>query len=217
MINAIIDLSHNNANPDFKQIAGAGILGVFHKASQGAGYADPTYAARRAAAKAAGLLWGAYHFGTGEDPEAQAKKFLSVTGTPADELLVLDFEPDTTPGQTTMSLAQAEAFVQYIQKATNRWPGVYSGSLAKQDLGSSTKSPLGNCWFWLSEYGPKAIVPPLWKDWTFWQYTDGTVNAAPADAVPGVGKCDRERFNGTADQLRAFWQAGGAAAGAAVA
>jgi hypothetical protein len=27
--------------------------------------------------------------------------------------------------------------------------------------------------------------------------------------VPGVGRCDRDRYNGTEAQLRAFWAAGG--------
>ena len=65
MINAIVDLSHHNASVDFAALAGAGIAGVIHKATQGAGYVDPTYTARQAQARTVGLRWGAYHFGDG--------------------------------------------------------------------------------------------------------------------------------------------------------
>jgi GH25 family lysozyme M1 (1,4-beta-N-acetylmuramidase) len=47
-------------------------------------------------AKDAGLLWGAYHFGTGSDGLKQAQHFLDVVGNDPGTLLVLDFEPNPT-------------------------------------------------------------------------------------------------------------------------
>jgi len=35
-LNVVVDISHHNGNPDFAQAAAAGIVGVIHKATQGA-------------------------------------------------------------------------------------------------------------------------------------------------------------------------------------
>jgi GH25 family lysozyme M1 (1,4-beta-N-acetylmuramidase) len=61
----VVDISHHNTVTDLRATAAAGIWGVIHKSSQGRGYRDPDYAARRPRRKAAGLLWGAYHFNDG--------------------------------------------------------------------------------------------------------------------------------------------------------
>ena len=72
----VVDISHHNLVLDLEAAAAAGICAVIHKASQGCGYCDPNYASRRALARAAGLLWGAYHFNDGRDVEAQVDWFL---------------------------------------------------------------------------------------------------------------------------------------------
>ena len=64
-INAVIDVSHHNGTRlDFAKAKADGILGVIHKASQGQANVDPMYRSNRNRARAAGLLWGAYHFAT---------------------------------------------------------------------------------------------------------------------------------------------------------
>ena len=206
-VNAVIDLSHYNAQVDFDQAAQAGLIGVIHKATEGLAYVDPTYAARRPQAEGAGLLWGAYHFGTDADGVAQADHFLSTVG-PANGamLLALDFEANAAGG--SMTLAQAQAFVTHVQTRTGRWPGLYSGAYVKSLLGGKPDPVLGQCWFWLAEYGPTPVVPPAWKTWTLWQYTDGSTGDPPY-AWPGVGTCDRDQYNGDAAQLTQFWKAGG--------
>lgn len=201
-LNAVIDISHHNANIDFTKLKTAGILGVIHKATQGSTDSDPTYLAHRAAALQAGLLWGAYHFGTDSDGVQQAINFLKVVGDPAGTLLALDFE--SNPTGPSMSLEEARAFITQIKTATGRYPGFYSGHDIKDALGSSTDSVLANCWFWLAQYGPTPVVPQNWKTWTLWQYTDGALGPDPTE-IPGLGRYDRDLFNGSAEQLRAFW------------
>jgi lysozyme len=201
-LNAVIDISHHNGNVDFFKLKAAGILGVIHKATQGAVASDPTYAQHRSAALAAGLLWGAYHFGTDSDGVEQAVNFLNVVGDVAGTLMALDFE--TNPTGPSMSLEEARAFVTHINTATGRYPGLYSGHDIKAALGSGTDSVLGNCWFWLAQYGPTAVVPQNWSTWKLWQYTDGAIGPDPTE-ISGVGRFDRDLFNGTADELRAFW------------
>lgn len=202
-LNAVIDISHHNGpNLDFAKAKADGIIGVIHKASQGLTVGDPLYASNRAKATAAGLLWGAYHFGTGDDGAKQVANFLARVGDPKNVLMVLDYEPN--PSGSTMSLAQARAFLTKVQGATGRWPGFYSGSQIKADLGSKKDPLLANCWFWLAQYGPNAVVPANWPTWTMWQYTDGNVGPQP-HSVNGIGNCDRDRFNGSEAQLRTLW------------
>ncbi|HEV7859167.1 MAG TPA: glycoside hydrolase family 25 protein [Pyrinomonadaceae bacterium] len=206
-INVVVDLSHHNASVDFKAAQANGIVGVIHKATEGVGYTDNMYAGRRSEALAAGLMWGAYHFGSADDGVAQAKYFLSVVNPGPNDLMVLDFEQNyNSKGQPTssMTLQQAEDFLTYVQSQTGRWPGFYSGSYIKQLLGSNRNSTLVNCWFWLAQYGPTPQVPATWTTWTMWQYTDGT-NGPQPHSVNGIGNCDRDQFNGSLDGLRRLW------------
>ena len=201
--NVVIDLSHHNQNLDFASIrSGGGILGIIHKATQGLASTDPTYLPHKTSALANGLLWGAYHFGTGSDGVQQAERFLDAVQPDAQTLLVLDFEAN---GQgPSMTLEEARAFVTHVNDETGRYPGLYSGHYIKQLLGTTSDPVLINCWFWLSQYGPTAVVPPNWPTWTMWQYTDGAVGPQP-HTVPGAGMCDRDKFNGDEARLRALW------------
>ena len=204
--NCIIDLSHHNGDAhDFARTRTEGIVGVIHKASQGLSLGDAMYGRNRAAAVEAGLLWGAYHFGTGADGVAQADHFLDATGDPAGVLMALDLEPN--PSGPSMDLAQARAFVVRVHDRTGRWPGLYSGHTIKALLGARHDAVLANCWLWLAQYGPRAVVPANWQTWTLWQYTDGTVGGDPK-SVAGIGRCDRSRFNGTEANLRKLWRGG---------
>jgi len=199
--NTIIDLSHHNGDVDLRRAKAAGILGVIQKATQGTGYKDPTFDANREQAIQAGLLFGAYHFGTGDDGVAQAEHFLSVANG-AKDLLVLDFEGNTQG--PSMTLEEARAFVIHIHDKAGRWPGFYSGHYVKELLGNTHDPVLSQCWFWLAQYGPTAVVPVNWDKWMLWQYTDGGLGPEP-HSVDGVGRCDRDKFNGDADMLRRFW------------
>ncbi len=207
MLNAVIDISHHNTIRSFTDVQQAGIMGIIHKATQGTGYFDPTFNTNRAAIEAAGLLFGAYHFGVGGDPVAQADFFLSKAGN--NTLLVLDFEPNTQGPD--MSMAEAEQFVHRIREVTGRYPGLYSGHTIKEAVAaagitSPDQTELSNCWLWIAQYTTAAqpVIPRIWPSWTLWQYTDGAAGSPPYD-VNGIGRCDRDQFYGTADDLNAFW------------
>ena len=156
-LNAVVDISHHNGNIDLQQAKGDGIIGVIHKATQGQTGLDPMYVTNRGKAQAAGLLWGAYHFATGGDGVEQAQHFLDTVGTFQNTLLVLDFEPN--PSGPSMSLEDARAFVTHVNQVTGRFPGFYSGSYIKQLLGTRKDPVLAQCWLWLAQYGPTAVVP----------------------------------------------------------
>lgn len=209
MIDAVIDLSHHNTITDLAKAKASGVQGIFLKATQGTSYVDPTFAERVVKIRQIGILAGAYHFGTGGSPEAQAEKFLSVVGT--DTVMALDLE--TNPSGPSMSIQEAEIFVQRVFDRTGKYPGLYTGigisdDLAKAGITDASKTVLTRCWLWLAKYGPRPAVPKFWSDFKLWQYTDGTHGQAPLPPpVSGIGACDRDWFNGTAEELVAFWNA----------
>jgi lysozyme len=198
MINTIIDLSHHN-NCDLPTIQNAGIVAIVHKASQGAAFIDPQYAARKQQALAMGFLWGSYHFGTGVDVMDQVSNFLRSVGTLApNELLALDFEPN--PGGMSMTLDQAHQFVTLIQNELGFWPMIYGGYTIRASIGTNPDPILANCPLWYARYAaaPYGIPHQVWPSYTLWQYSDlGTVD--------GVGPCDRNWYQGTTDDLTAAW------------
>jgi lysozyme len=202
VLNAVVDLSHHNGDVNLDRAAAAGIVGVIHKATQGTRYMDPLYALNKDKAAAAGLLWGAYHFGVGGDGVNQAVHLLSTVQPDDQTLLVLDFEANHQG--PSMTLEEARAFVTHMQSATGRWPGLYAGHYLKELLGTQEDPVLENCWFWLAQYGSTPVVPVNWKTWTLWQYTDGGLGPEPHD-VDGIGRCDRDQFNGTKARLQKLW------------
>jgi lysozyme len=215
-LNAVMDLSHHNEESrghpiDYVAAAADGILGVIYKATQASAMQDKTYDANRAAAKAAGLLWGAYHFGGLGDGAAQADFFLATAKPDSKTLLALDLEDYVVKKGSPpriMPRDEAERFVLRIKEKTGRFPGVYTRrNLADNDLGITAASPLASCWHWLSAYTLTPRRPRAWPAWTLWQYTGDDTGPNEPHKVNGVGVCDRNTFNGDETALRAFWPA----------
>ena len=203
MLDAVIDISHHNSVTSFSKARDVGVRALFHKATQGLHYVDPRFKNQRSAASAAGLLVGAYHFGVAGDPVGQAEQFIGVVGH--DAVLVLDFEGN--PNGESMSLGQAEQFVHHVHALTGRYPGLYSGNtikeaLAKHHINKAQDTELSQCWLWIAQYGQAPVLPSVWPQWKFWQYTDGGM-------VDGIGRCDRDYFNGSSEELQAFWNENG--------
>src|ERR1700759_963280 len=65
-LDAVIDISRGITVSSFRSVRQSNILAAIHKASEGGDYADSACAGRRPQAEAAGLLWGTYHYGTGQ-------------------------------------------------------------------------------------------------------------------------------------------------------
>jgi lysozyme len=153
---------------------------------------------------AAGFLWGAYHFGTGDESgKDQAQFFLDTVKPDKQTLCAIDFE--TNPSGTQMTLAEMLDWIAAVEQATGRPPVVYGGkSLLFPDIASTPEPALAKCPLWLAQYtsapAPSPIPQQVWKTWTLWQYTEtGTVDGITVNV-------DRERFNGTADELTAWWK-----------
>jgi len=223
-LDAVIDMSHGVSVADFALVRSSNILGVIHKVSEGGDWFDPSYAGHRRQAEAAGLLWGAYHFGTRQHSGAQqAKVFLAAAQPGPETLLALDLEPNDPNPRNTMTVAQAEAFVTTVYQATGRRPLIYThptwanggrygrvGQRISQPI--MPGSPLARCDLWLADYREQPETPYAWADrgWRLWQYMadERVENAAygtVSRAVAGVDHCDRNLFAGDASQLFRFW------------
>lgn len=207
----VIDISHHNKVKDFRQTAAAGVWGVIHKSSQGRGYRDPDYAARRKAAKAAGLLWGAYHFNDGAPVAVQVDWFLKCAAPDDDTLLVLDFEDNP---KSNMTIQQAVAFMRLVEQKTGQKPAIYSGNRLKENiakLSAADRSYLLGCRLWLCQYGPKAVLPKGFSSYWLWQYTGDGIGNLPHD-VPGIvgTGIDLNVYGGTKAALAASWAPGSA-------
>jgi lysozyme len=225
-LDAVIDMNHNSVVIDFALVRYSGnILGVLHKASEGGDWFDPLYAERRSQAEAAGLLWGAYHFGTHQFSGAQqAAAFLSAAQPGPMTLMALDLEPNDRNPTNTMDIGQAEDFVQTIFQATGHLPLIYThptwangGAFGRTgaSLGGAIgpRSILASCDLWLADYRTEPELPQAWanRGWRFWQYAgdDYAGGGGPfgplSRAVDGVDRCDRNLFVGDIPTLYQYW------------
>jgi lysozyme len=201
----VIDVSHHNTVMSFDGARKAGVLGVIHKASQGLGYADPAYAERRVKAKTAGLLWGAYHFNTGDSVAAQVEHFLKAAAPDDKTLMCLDWEANKGHD---MSKQKAYDFLGILGEKLGRKPVLYSGNVAKEQIGSRVDPFFASHRLWLCQYGPRARLQASWPHYWLWQYTDGTApHPLPnPHSVAGIsGLLDCNHFDGTDAQLIEQW------------
>jgi lysozyme len=203
----VVDLSHWDPASDYAAVKSEGIVGVIYKATQGTSYTDPTYVEQQKAAKAAGLLWGSYHFAEATDVDAQVKNYLTFAAPDTDELICLDWEDY---GSNTMSVEQAKYWITHVEEALGR-PGecvIYSGNTAKELLDGADEF-FGSRRLWLAQYGTSPQPQESWPDYWLWQFTDGIVGPEP-HSVDGVGPCDINSYAGDPTQLMQEWAAGSA-------
>src|SRR5260370_2200132 len=224
-LDAVIDISRFVTVTDFRLVRQTNILGVIHKATEGGDYADAACAARRPRAEAAGLLWGTYHFGTGQSSGAQqAAFFLAVSRPGPRTLLAMDLEINENNPSNSMTLDQAEAFVQAVAQATGRLPVVYvhptwanGDPLPNSGLSFGAQitpdSILARCGLWVVDYHDSPEIPRPWatSGWLLWQYASDEYAGRRAHGrnsiVQGLDRCDRNLFNGDVAALHRFWNA----------
>jgi GH25 family lysozyme M1 (1,4-beta-N-acetylmuramidase) len=165
-----IDVSaHQTTTPD---LTGRDFL--FARATYGRS-PDGRYRQHTAAAHAAGLVVGAYHFGTAASSgRDQAHAFLTAAG--AADLFVLDYEKERD--KPLMPEAAAREFIATLQAAGKRC-GLYASLSGFPRL-------FGQDWNWVAAW--RATAPSI--PWSFWQYHGGPL--------------DLDRFNGTHAQLLTF-------------
>ena len=211
----VIDMSHHNTLTDpprfnpagYEAAVKAGLIGVIHKATQGVGMSDNMYALRRKRAADSGLLWGAYHFNTGEAVAAQVQHFLDMAQPDAQTLMALDFEDNRA---SEMSAAQAAQFLTLLDQHLGRKAIIYGGNRLKEQLpraDAETRATICAHRLWLCQYGPRAVLPPGWDKYWLWQYSGDGIPAWEVSTFPGFVDrgLDLNWYAGSSDQLKAEW------------
>lgn len=221
----VLDLSHHNVGPggdpiDFGAIAAFNdglIKGVILKATQGTTYTDPRYRERKEAARAAGLLVGAYHFNTGEDVGRQVDHFFDIAEPDENMILALDFE-SYPPSQ--MSLHQARQFLELGDARLGRSLWLYTGNRFKELSVREDEEAhefFGQHPLWLAQYGPEpkmenaAGAPLPWAEPTLWQFSGDSINN-PGWDIPGIDpsmskKIDLNAYGKSDDLFVQDWSA----------
>ncbi len=167
-----------------------------------------------AAARAAGLVVGSYHYAqpgnmdsnTIKDAKLQAQRAVEqAEGAKVGDLpLTLDLE-ELPCGWTIQRLAKwTSAFLIEAEALTGRTPILYTNSNFIGRLDDAGANDLSRYPLWLAKWGPKLGTDPkemrIWNnDWLIWQFTaDGKVSAVPSSTT------DLNVFKGTQEQFQEF-------------
>lgn len=167
-----------------------------------------------AAARAEGLVVGAYHYAlpgnldrnTITDAKLQAKRAVEqAEGAKLGDLpLSLDVE-ELPCGWTIQRLAKwTSAFLAEAEKLSGRTPIIYTNGTFIGRLQDAGAADLSRYPLWLAKWGPKLGTDPkemrIWNnEWLIWQFTaDGKVSAVPSSTT------DLNVFNGTPEEFQAF-------------
>jgi lysozyme len=202
-----IDVSKWQADIDWPAVAADGVEFGIARAAFGAtqdGYFDANWAGM----KANGIIRGAYQwFLPDEDPVEQAQFLLDAIGPlePGDLPPVVDVEDTGGLGPAAIASGLSQ-WLAHVESAIGRKPIIYTGKYFWQDhVGGSdafVDYPL-----WIPNYSNDCPNLPngSWPDWRFFQYTS-------EGSVDGVsGNVDRNLFNGSLADLKAFAGGGYAA------
>ena len=167
-----------------------------------------------AAARAEGLVVGAYHYAqpgnmdsnTITDAKLQAKRAVEqAEGAKVGDLpLSLDVE-ELPCGWTIQRLAKwTSAFLVEAEALTGRTPIIYTNGTFIARLQDAGATDLSRYPLWLAKWGPKLGTDPketrIWNnDWLIWQFTaDGKVSAVPSSTT------DLNVFKGTQEEFQEF-------------
>jgi GH25 family lysozyme M1 (1,4-beta-N-acetylmuramidase) len=181
----------------------SGVDWLYAKASQSTNFTDPNFTRNRQGAAAAGIISGAYHYWRPDtDPRAQMYHFADVYGVwrPGDLPPCLDVELD--PGEFTgMSAAQLVAHVtaclDIMEQLCGKRPVIYTyPAFWRERMGNTTS--LSQYPLWIAAYpGPPPRIGGWGGNYVMHQYTD-------RGSVPGIPHVDRDHFNGSMADLKAF-------------
>lgn len=199
-----IDVSHFQGSVDWFSVARSNVKFAFAKATEGNVFRDDRFEANWRGMQDAGLFRGAYHFGRpGRDAETQAEHFASIVGPLGFRDLppVLDIEEsDGRPPEQVLSWIRA--FIVRAEALFQRRLIIYTGVFWREALGNNADPFFGERPLWVAAYRKVPVIPAAWKEYTFWQYSEGRSNSPVA--VSGVGPCDQNRFEGSEADLNAL-------------
>jgi GH25 family lysozyme M1 (1,4-beta-N-acetylmuramidase) len=188
-MNLGVDVSNHQGNVEWNEVVASGVSFAFCKVTEGRSYKDKFFRRNEELAKAAGLIFGGYHFAlpSTNGPQAEADFFLSQwTPSPGDRV-ILDIEDHKAIGSCA---DWALTFQMIVEERTGVIPDLYT-YIPWWRAHGSTDPIFARYPLWVAAYGlnngkagiaPKAPRP--WDSWAYWQFTSN-------GEVPGVGgRCD---------------------------
>ena len=174
-----IDVSRHQGVIDWPAVAADNVRFAYLKASEGGDMVDTTFAANLAAARAAGVAVGAYHFFTFCRPGAdQAANFLATVShaTPMLPPVVdIEYSGNCSARPTVEAMArELDAFIGPVEAALGRPVMLYVMGETLEAYRDAI--PQRDRWVrWLA-------MEPWDAGWAFWQYHDrGTVAGIDGD------------------------------------
>lgn len=189
-----VDLFHEDNVTSWSAMLNGGYVFAILKASQGLA-ADPLFVSRYHAAKAAGLVVGAYHFySTGSSQSLQASFFNSIlnsVGYAKDDLPpTFDFE-NSSGDYSSADGNNALTFLQTLKSLSGRLPMLYCSDSVPGELGNPSwmkAYPL-----WVARYGASPR-----NSYVIWQNSENA-------SIPGLGNFgDSNVFNGSIQDLKTW-------------
>lgn len=208
-----IDVSRYQGKIDWNAVKNDGISFAFIKASQGKSYRDKTFIGNAQAARAVGVLVGAYHYVddsaiTPEDARKEAANFVSAINSAGgiasfDLPPVMDYESNKSGLSKAALTAVGRTFLAEVERLTGVRPIVYTYPSFIGNFSGLSDYPL-----WIARYSATQVPPGAsgWSRWDFWQYSDGSAGGTLPSGIRKVagiaGPVDLNEFDGTADELR---------------
>lgn len=197
-----IDVAKYQGEIDWHAVRASGVSFAFIKATEGADRLDEKFHANWAAAKAAGVPRGAYHFSYWCSPiERQIAWFKRHVPVERDALppvldLEWNFQSPTCPRRIPkeQALAAIHKFLRAMEAHYGKRPIVYVDIPFHRDVLSNGE--LSDYPVWVRSVRAQPQVRYPGRRWAFWQYSDRA-------NVPGIrGKVDKNVFAGS----RSEWQ-----------
>ncbi len=206
----VIDPYEGNSIDWDKLVSDKAVKGIIHRAFFGT-RRDTKVDARVAEAQRRAIPVGIYTLGRPGDPLGQADLLVKAGKDLGVGLLALDIE--SLDPKASMSLADAEVFINRVYEKTGRYPLFYTNFSTYRHIsrtyGKSSafaKTPL-----WIARFGKRHGLDSanVWEDYTLWQFQSelNCTNGQPClRRVAGTrSDMDVNVFNGTPEELAALF------------
>jgi|GEM_PF-1227335 len=194
-----LDVSYWQASLDWEQLEEAGVSFVFIRTCRELTVDTRAFSHFDASART-NILRGGYHYLQKTRPAVQARLFWSVLNDQDTQLpAVVDVEDND------LNATIVRTFVEKWYSLTDHPLLIYTSASKWHSLvGHGATWASDACDLWVAHWETdKPVLPDVWNSWLFWQYTSH-------GALPGYdGRLDRDRFNGTVEELRDKYGGGG--------
>ena len=210
-----IDVSYWQGTINWTSVGNAGITFAIIRAGHGdtsvdnsvnAAGVDKNFATNWPAAKAAGIVRGAYWYvipsaspSLSAHAVSLATKFVNTVQPKQGDLqLAIDLENNSNNLSKADMQTWMQACVNQIQAMTHRTPMIYCGQSFWNANMPSTATNMG-CPLWVANWNVSSpALPPAWTSYAFWQYNS-------TGSVSGIsGNVDSDTCNGNLAFLQSY-------------